>query len=157
MSHVRSTLGRWLKHYLYGLFAKSWNGAIASVYGFIGVATGSALDPQAIQVPNWKMGAYIFAASFARPQRAGSGETRAESLHLCLLCALCVPTLAGCVVVKTRDTAGNQFTYIAPAFGVKGIDYANIKTGELRGYKSEQSQMAEAIATGIAAGLKPKP
>ena len=62
---VRSDIWKWVKHFFYGAFAKSWNGAIAGVYGFVGVATGSALDPQKIQAPNWEMILYIFGVSFA--------------------------------------------------------------------------------------------
>jgi hypothetical protein len=61
---IRTTVWAWLKHYLYGCFAKSWNGAISGVYGFIGVSTGAALNPQVIQAPNWEMAAYIFGVSF---------------------------------------------------------------------------------------------
>lgn len=65
IKRVRSDVWRWLKHYFYGLFAKSWNGAVNGVYGFVGVATGAALNPQAIQAPNWQMAAYVFGVSFA--------------------------------------------------------------------------------------------
>lgn len=62
---VRSDIWRWTKHFFYGAFAKSWNGAINGVYGFVGVATGAAIEPQKIQAPNWEMVAYIFGVSFA--------------------------------------------------------------------------------------------
>lgn len=62
---VRSDVWRWIKHYAYGCFAKSWNGAVAAAYSFIGVATGSALSPQTIQTPNWTMMGYVFGVSFA--------------------------------------------------------------------------------------------
>lgn len=62
---VKSDVWRWVKHFFYGCFAKSWNGAIAATYGFVGVATGSALNPEKIQVPNWEMLGYIFSVSFA--------------------------------------------------------------------------------------------
>lgn len=62
---MRSGIWRWLKHFAYGLFAKSWNGAINGVYGFVGIATGSALNPEKVQAPNWEMAAYIFGTAFA--------------------------------------------------------------------------------------------
>jgi hypothetical protein len=62
----------------------------------------------------------------------------------------------GCVVIKYEDPqSGRRLTYMAPAFGTKAIEYANAQTGELRGYRSEQSQMAEAIALGVASAMKP--
>lgn len=70
---------------------------------------------------------------------------------------LLLPLLSGgCVIVK-HEGAGTKTTYIAPAFGTKSIASANFQTGVIEGYRSEQTQMAEAIAAGVAAGLKLKP
>jgi hypothetical protein len=56
---------RWVLHYAYGCFAKSWNGAIAAAYAFIGQALGSVMDPTYIQVPTWRTAAYVFGVTFA--------------------------------------------------------------------------------------------
>ena len=58
---------------------------------------------------------------------------------------------SGCVYVSVPG----KFTYIAPAFGTKNIEKVNLGDGMiLEGYRSEQSQMAEAVAAGVAKGLK---
>lgn len=59
-----ATIKRWAAHYAYGLFAKSFNGAIAGVYGFLGLAGGSALDPEHVSAPSWRTALYIFGVSF---------------------------------------------------------------------------------------------
>lgn len=64
---------------------------------------------------------------------------------------LLIPLLtAGCVYVNVPG----KFTYVAPAFGTKNIEKVNLGDGlSLEGYRSEQSQMAEAVAAGVAKGL----
>lgn len=57
-------VGSFIKHYLYGAFAKSWNGGVAAVYGYIGSAVGSAVDPQVIQTPSLKLAWYCFASAW---------------------------------------------------------------------------------------------
>lgn len=62
-----SLLGKLKKlfwHYAWGCFAKAWNGAIAAVYGFLGIAAGSALDPDHISLPSWHTAAFIFGTAF---------------------------------------------------------------------------------------------
>jgi len=67
---------------------------------------------------------------------------------LFLVASLC----SGCVYVSVPG----KFTYIAPAFGTKNIEKVHLGDGMiLEGYRSEQSQMAEAVAAGVAKGLKP--
>jgi hypothetical protein len=63
--------------------------------------------------------------------------------------------LSGCVVI-THEGNGTKTTYIAPAFGTKSIAAADLQKGKIEGYRSEQSQMAEAIAAGVAAGMANK-
>ena len=64
---------------------------------------------------------------------------------------LLIPLLSsGCVYVNVPG----KFTYVAPAFGTKNIEKVNLGGGmTLEGYRSEQSQMAEAVAAGVAKGL----
>ncbi len=64
-TQIKSTLWKWSRHYAYGAFAKSWNGAFTSVDAFLGVAVGATIDPQTIQAPNWRMIAYVFGVKFA--------------------------------------------------------------------------------------------
>lgn len=54
-----------MKHYAYGCTAKSWNGAIAAVYAFIGQAVGAGVDPAHFAIPSWRTAAYTFAVVFA--------------------------------------------------------------------------------------------
>lgn len=61
---VRRSIWAAIKHYAYGCFAKSWNGAIAAVYAFIGQAVGAGLDPASFNVPGWKTVIYTFAVVF---------------------------------------------------------------------------------------------
>lgn len=60
-----SSIWRAVKHYAYGLFAKSWNGGIAAIYAFIGQAVGHGLDPDAFDMPGWKTLAYTFGVAFS--------------------------------------------------------------------------------------------
>lgn len=60
-----SALRRWLAHYIYGLFAFSFNNAMTTLDGVVGLAVGAAVD-QTISAPTWKTGAAIFFTTFAR-------------------------------------------------------------------------------------------
>lgn len=62
--NARRTAGRFIKHYLYGCFAKAWNGAWAAVYGFLGLAAGSSLDPEHVKAPDWHALFYCFAVAW---------------------------------------------------------------------------------------------
>jgi hypothetical protein len=62
---VRSSIWAAVKHYAWGCFAKSWNGAIAAVYAFIGQAVGAGLDPANFSIPSWRTAAYTFAVVFS--------------------------------------------------------------------------------------------
>ena len=53
-----------IQHYAWGCFAKSWNGAIAAVYAFIGQAVGAGIDPANFAIPTWRTAAYTFAVVF---------------------------------------------------------------------------------------------
>lgn len=81
-----------------------------------------------------------------------------KTLTLLLLGSLAALTSAGCVVVRYTNynddgKIKSRTTYLSPAFGVKSIGEADLNEGKLQGYKSEQTQMAEALSTGIATGL----
>lgn len=52
------------RHYLWGCFAKSWNGAIAAIYGTLGQTVGAAFDPDHFSVPTWRTIIYIFGVAF---------------------------------------------------------------------------------------------
>lgn len=54
-----------IKHYAYGLFSKSFNGAIAAVYAFVGQAVGAGLDPAHFNIPDWRTIAYTFCVVFS--------------------------------------------------------------------------------------------
>jgi hypothetical protein len=69
-----------------------------------------------------------------------------------LIACVVMLLLSGCVVVRFPTDKGT-FTYIAPAFGVKSIGDVDLKNGTLTNYRSEQSQMAEAISAGVSAGV----
>jgi hypothetical protein len=66
------------------------------------------------------------------------------------LCAIS----SGCVIV-IHESAGTKTTYISPAFGKKSISEADFQKGTIKGYQSEQVQMTEAIAAGVAKGMRP--
>lgn len=62
---ARRTIWTYVKHYCYGLFAKSFNGGISAVDAGIGLAVGSVVS-NTVQVPNWQMLASVFLVSFGR-------------------------------------------------------------------------------------------
>lgn len=61
---TRSLIWSAVKHYAWGCFAKSWNGAIAAVYAFIGQAVGAGIDPANFNIPTWRTAAYTFGVVF---------------------------------------------------------------------------------------------
>lgn len=67
---------------------------------------------------------------------------RLVSLLACL-------TLSGCVIAYVPG----KLWYMAPAFGTKTFDEVDLAKGIVKGYKSEQAQMTEAISSGVAAGV----
>lgn len=62
---ARRDVWRMAKHYAYGCFAKSWNGAIAAVYAFLGLATGASVDPEHFSPPSMRVLWFTFAVAFA--------------------------------------------------------------------------------------------
>lgn len=56
---------RYAKHYLYGLFAKSWNGAWSAADAAFGLAAG-AMVTSAIDFPTWQGIAAVFITTFVR-------------------------------------------------------------------------------------------
>lgn len=62
---ARQSIWNAVKHYAYGCFAKSWNGAIAAVYAFVGQAVGAGLDPAHFNIPGWRTASYTFAVVFS--------------------------------------------------------------------------------------------
>lgn len=53
-----------IKHYLFGLFASSWNGGIAAVAGILGIGAASMSGIQGVHILNWKEMASAFAGAF---------------------------------------------------------------------------------------------
>src|SRR6266700_617427 len=62
---ARKTIWSFIKHYVYGLFAKSFNGGISAMDAFIGLSVGAAVTSD-ITKPNWQAAAAVFVVSFAR-------------------------------------------------------------------------------------------
>ena len=60
-----SIIRRWLAHYAYALFAKSFNGATVALDGFLGLAAGATVS-ESIAKPNWQVAAAIFCTAFVR-------------------------------------------------------------------------------------------
>lgn len=56
---------RYLKHYFYGLFAKSLNGAFSAADAAVGLAAGAMVE-SSIDFPTWKGVLAIFITSFFR-------------------------------------------------------------------------------------------
>lgn len=59
------TIGRWAKHYFFGMLTKSFNSSIIAVDGVIGLAVGAATTTE-IEKPNWKAALAMFGVSFVR-------------------------------------------------------------------------------------------
>lgn len=63
-------LTRWEKtrraigHYLYAMFAQSFNAATAALYAFLGAANGAAFDPEHFDAPGWRTLAWTFITPF---------------------------------------------------------------------------------------------
>ena len=60
-----ANIRRWIAHYFFGLFAKSFNGATVALDGFLGLAAGAAVSESVVK-PNWQVAAAIFATAFVR-------------------------------------------------------------------------------------------
>ncbi len=60
-----SNVWQFVKHYTYGLFAKSFNGGISAMDAFIGLSVGAAVTTD-ITKPNWQAALAVFAVSFLR-------------------------------------------------------------------------------------------
>ena len=76
-----------------------------------------------------------------------------------LLPVLAAVSLSGCVVITHTSDDGTKKTttrYVSPAFGTKVISDVDFQAGKLGSAKSEQTQLAEAIAAGVAAGMRLK-
>lgn len=53
-----------IRHYLFGLFASSWNGGIAAVAGILGIGAASMSGVADIHVLNWKEMGAAFGGAF---------------------------------------------------------------------------------------------
>lgn len=53
-----------IKHYLFGLFASSWNGGVAAVAGILGIGAVSMSGVADVHVLNWKEMASAFGGAF---------------------------------------------------------------------------------------------
>lgn len=62
---ARQKIWRFLRHYLYGLFVKSFTGAVSAMDATIGLAVGSAVTAS-VEVPTWKTAVAVFATTFGR-------------------------------------------------------------------------------------------
>ncbi len=62
---MNNQVKRYAKHYLYGLFAKSWNGAWSAADAAFGLAAG-AMVSSAIDFPTWQGIAAVFITTFLR-------------------------------------------------------------------------------------------
>lgn len=56
---------RYLAHYFYGLFAKSWNSSIGAVDAFIGLAVGAAVTTS-VQAIDWRGTLAVFCTTWLR-------------------------------------------------------------------------------------------
>lgn len=56
---------RYLLHYFYGLFTKSWQNSISAVDAFTGLAAGAAVSTE-IHAINWKGAVAVFAVTWVR-------------------------------------------------------------------------------------------
>lgn len=55
---------RGVAHYLLAMVAKSFNGAVAAAYSFLGMATGASFDPEHFDAPGWRTFGWTFAVAF---------------------------------------------------------------------------------------------
>lgn len=65
LKSARKTAGHYIAHYLYGLFANSFNGGISAMDAVIGLAVGSTMVDD-IHAINWKGAAAVFLVTCAR-------------------------------------------------------------------------------------------
>jgi hypothetical protein len=71
---------------------------------------------------------------------------------ICMLASV----LSGCAYVSFETTIEGKTTkakYWAPAFGSKQFGKIDLIKGTVEGVRSDQSQMAEVIAQGVASGI----
>ena len=77
-------------------------------------------------------------------------------IRILTLATICV-LASGCTTVvfeSTRpDGAKVKTTYRTPAFGSRQFGDIDLTKGTVKGVRSDQSQMAEVIAQGVALGL----
>lgn len=59
------TIWRWLAHYFYGMFAKSFNSGMVAIDSVVGLAVGAAATTD-IAKPNWQAAVAVFGVTFAR-------------------------------------------------------------------------------------------
>ena len=59
------TIGRWLAHYFYGMFAKSFNSGITAMDAVIGLAVGAIVSVD-VPKPNWQAAVAVFGVVFLR-------------------------------------------------------------------------------------------
>jgi hypothetical protein len=62
---ISQRVWRYIAHYLYGLFAKSWNSSVGAVDAFIGLAVGAAVTSQ-IQAIDWRGALAVFGTTWVR-------------------------------------------------------------------------------------------
>lgn len=55
---------RYFLHYLYGCFAQGWNSAALTLKGYVTLAIGNSVDPQAVPHIDWRALVYMWAVSF---------------------------------------------------------------------------------------------
>lgn len=66
MSYVTNweKVKRTVLHYFWGCFANSFNGAVTAIYGYLGLAVGSVVDPDNITAPSMHTLWVIFSVKF---------------------------------------------------------------------------------------------
>lgn len=62
---VSRSIWRWIMHYIYGMFSKSFNSAIIAMDAVIGLAVGAAASAD-VAKPNWKVAVSVFGVTFLR-------------------------------------------------------------------------------------------
>lgn len=58
------SIKRYAAHYVYGCFAHGWNSAALTVKGYVMLAVGNQIDPQAVPRIDWKALLYMWGVSF---------------------------------------------------------------------------------------------
>lgn len=65
IKRVSRHIWRYVLHYLYGLFARSWNSSIGAVDAFIGLAVGAAVSTE-IHAIDWRGALAVFCTTWLR-------------------------------------------------------------------------------------------